>query len=214
MVSEKELLSKLDELQKACTDFTKEVGPLFEPVIKVINEYFKPGDAILTHDVQYTINQLILDMTNRFTVYEHSEFLPVLPKNFPTGYDDIRKVFTANGALDEIQSIGATTFNRGYTYTGTGEQQTPVSNRYLTTWQRQVSNARASELSALSLIASFCESGSYNTGLAMAFEDLGSVVSSMSRTEMAKRIYITGGYKEIIERFELNVHIPSSVKGL
>lgn len=212
MITRENIVAKINELQSVYTG-QGSVDTLFTPVTETVAAYFTQDKAALTHDIQYTINQLILDLTNRHTVYEHQELLPTLPTNYPAGYDDVRDVFTANGVLEEILSIDAAAFNNAYTYNSTGTQQTPISNHYLTTWQKNIAAARSSELSALSAIASFCESGSYNAGLAMFFESLGRIVSAMSSAEIAKRIYISGGYKEIIERFGLDVHIASAVKG-
>ena len=57
MAVKEDVLAKLSELQAAYTGVGS-VSTLFEPVTAAVNSYFAPGDAALTHDIQYTINQL------------------------------------------------------------------------------------------------------------------------------------------------------------
>ena len=60
-------------------------------------------------------------------------------------------------------------------------------------------------------VSSFCETGSYNTGLAVLFEDLGEVTSSMSRDDLMDRVYISGGFQELIETFGVGIYVPSKI---
>ena len=46
----------------------------------------------------------------------------------------------------------------------------------------------------------------------MMFENLGSVISSAGKDEMAKKIYRDCGYLDVIQAFGLNVHIPTCIK--
>lgn len=46
----------------------------------------------------------------------------------------------------------------------------------------------------------------------MMFENLGSVISSVGKDEMAKEIYRDCGYLDVIQTFGLNVHIPTCIK--
>ena len=79
-------------------------------------------------------------------------------------------------------------------------------------WAAALNEARAGEIAALEAISSFCEGGSYNAGLAQYFEDPGKVVEAPKPAEIADRVYISGGFKDIIETFGLDVHIPTSVR--
>lgn len=212
MITETLILEKLNTLQSAYNG-SGSVLALFTPVSTAVTTYFTQGKAKLTHDIQYTICQLMLDIQNRKTVYEHQNLMPSAPTNYPAGYEDVRTIFTAGGALESIMNITPETFNKGYTYTaGTEKTAAPISNSYLNEWKADIETARDKELAGLTAISSFCESGSYNSGLASYFESLGKVVSSIGKDEMAERIFKTGGYKEIIQRFGLDVHIPTSVR--
>ena len=211
-ITRKGVLGKLTELKTAYTGVGS-VTELFLPATEATEAYFIQGSAELAHAIQYTIHQLILDLVNRKTVYENQSRLPAFSTDYPVGYDDVRKVFTAGGTFMEIFGMDAATFDAGYTYASASAKKTepPTGNSYLMKWQTAISAARKQELAALSAIATFCEGGGYNAGLAMYFEQLGKVLSSPSTDEIAARIYDTGGYKEIIERFGLDIHIPSSL---
>ena len=209
MLQEKDVLAAIDRLEAGYRG-TGSVAALFAPVRAAVAEYFKPGDEKLSATIQYTLHQLALDFTNRETVYEHSNLLPPFPTNYPLGYAFVTGVFTGGGAVPEMCGISVEEFKKGYQ--DISGLLPPKSNTYLTKWEKLLSTARAGELSALSAIASFCESGSYNIGLSMMFENLGSVISSVGKDEMAKEIYQDCGYLDVIQTFGLNVHIPTCIK--
>lgn len=163
MLQEKEVLESLDRLEAGYKGKGK-VAELFTPVRAAVAEYFKQGDEKLTATIQYTQHQFALDFTNRETVYEHSNRLPPFPTNYPIGYAFVTGLFTGGGAVPEICSISVEEFNKGYQEIDPAGFLPPKSNTYLTKWEKLLSTARAGELSALSVIASFCESGSYNMG--------------------------------------------------
>lgn len=211
MLQEKEVLESLDRLEAGYKGKGK-VAELFTPVREAVAEYFKQGDEKLTAAVQYTLHQVALDFTNRETIYEHSDLLPPFPTNYPLGYAFVRGLFTGGGAVPEMCSISVEEFNKGYQEIDPAGLLPPKSNTHLTKWAELLGTARAGELSALSAIASFCESGSYNIGLAVMFENLGSVISSIGKDEMAKEIYQDCGYLDVIQTFGLNVHIPTCIK--
>lgn len=211
MLQEKEVLAALTQLEAGYKG-KGSVAELFAPVRVAVVEYYMPRDEKLTASVQYTIHQLALDIMNRETVYEHQELLPSPSMNFPLGYTIVRELFTGGGALTEIYSIGGREFNRGYQELDPTGLLPPKSNAYLTKWEELLSTARAGELSALGAVASFCESGSYNAGLSMLFENLGGIVASIGKEELAKEIYLDCGYLDVIRTFGLDVHIPTCIK--
>jgi len=209
MLQEKDVLAAIDRLEAGYRG-TGSVTRLFAPVRAAVVAYFKPGDEKLTAAVQYTLHQLALDFTNRETVYEHSNLLPPFPTNYPLGYAIVTELFTGGGTVPEMCGISVEKFNRGYQ--DISGLLPPKSNAYLTKWAELLGAARKDELSTLSAIASFCESGSYNAGISMLFENLGSVISSAGKDEMAKKIYRDCGYLYVIRTFGLNVHIPTCIK--
>lgn len=209
MLQEKDVLAAIDRLEAGYRG-TGSVTRLFAPVRAAVVAYFKPGDEKLTAAVQYTLHQIALDFTNRETVYEHSNLLPPFPTNYPLGYAIVTELFTGGGTVPEMCGISVEKFNRGYQ--DISGLLPPKSNAYLTKWAELLGAARKDELSTLSAIASFCESGSYNAGISMLFENLGSVISSAGKDEMAKKIYRDCGYLDVIQTFGLNVHIPTCIK--
>ncbi|MBR1760251.1 MAG: hypothetical protein IJ741_03625 [Schwartzia sp.] len=224
MRTKSEILARLEELKNDRAD----VDELFAPVIAKIEKYFV-GDSQLTHDVQYTLHQLAQDIMNRKTIYENQSRMPSFPTNYPKGYEDVRDLFVGGGAFEEIMAVSIEDFEAAYVYEppedeggggeesagtggdgGSGENLPPSSNTLLDAWLGMVGAAREGELSGLGAIAGFCEGGGYNGGLAMLFEELGEVISSIGKPELAKRIYVSGGYREVIETFGLNVYIAST----
>ena len=211
MLQEKDVLAAIDRLEAGYRG-KGSVAALFAPVRAAVADYFQPGDEKLTAAIQYTLHQFALDIMNRTTVYEHNELLPSPPQNFPDGYTDVTKLFTGGGVFLELSKISVEKFNKGYQELDPLGQLPPKSNTYLTAWAQQLKEARAAEVSALAGIASFCESGSYNVGLAMLFENLGGVVTSSGKEALAKKIYRDCGYLDVIQVFGLDVHIPSCIK--
>ena len=211
MLQEKDAIAALARLEAGYRG-KGSVAALFAPVRAAVADYFRHGDEKLTAAIQYTLHQFALDIMNRTTVYEHNELLPSPPQNFPDGYTDVTKLFTDGGVFLELSKISVEDFNKGYQEIDPLGQLPPKSNTYLTKWAQQLKAARVNELSALAGIASFCESGSYNTGLATMFEELGGIISSIGKAEMAKKIYRDCGYLDVIQAFGLDVHIPTCIK--
>ena len=211
MLQEKEALVALDRLEAGYKGAGK-VTALFAPVRAAVTDYFKPHDEKLTAAVQYTLHQLALDLMNRTTVYEHQALLPPHPTNDPPGYAGVMELFTGGGAVPEMCGIRVEEFNKGYQEIDPAGLLPPKSNTYLTKWAQLLRTARTGELSALSAIASFCESGNYNAGLVMLFEHLGDIVKSIDKEALAKKIYQDCGYLDVIQTFGLNVHIPTCIR--
>ena len=61
-------------------------------------------------------------------------------------------------------------------------------------------------------ICQFCDSGGYNAGLAMLFEELVEVVESLSVEGLAQRIYTDGEWYALITEFSLPVYVPTIIR--
>lgn len=201
MHTKSEMFSKLNELK----EIRAGTGELFTPVVELVKSYFEEISQ-LTHDLQYTLHQIIQDAISRSTIYENQSAMPSIQTNYPTGYLDVRKVFIGDDIFNEILSVTREKFDSAYT-----EEVPPESNRYLDKWIAELKEARAKELKSLGTIADFCESNEWNRGLAQLFESVGEIVSTESLDVLAKQIFVDRGYKEMIESFNLKIYIPTSV---
>lgn len=136
-------------------------------------------------------------------------------KNFPIGYEDVRVLFEAGGVWKEIEAMQDGTFVKAFKYEApeTGSEEVAV-NPFLEDWTARIEAARAEIVPGLQAIIDFCENGATNNGLAVYFEEHGQLVSAPTRRETAKRVYIIGGYMEIIQTYGLDVHIPSYYQGV
>lgn len=190
---------------------------LFAPLLLLVEDYFAE-DKALEKKINYTLHQLVLDIQNRRTVYERHELLPAPPDESaaPLGYRDARVLFGGGGAFEDIMHCGADAFLAAFLADESGSEdgaaEQVASNAYLDKWQAQMAAAREAELAALQAVADFCESGSYAGGLAMLFEDLGQIIDSIGKEELAEEIYIKRGYKEIAEVFSLGVYMPTMAR--
>ena len=165
MITETSILEKLNTL-RASYSGSGSVLALFTPVSASVTTYFTQGKAKLTHDIQYTICQLMLDIQNRKTVYELQNLLPSAPANYPAGYEDVRTIFTAGGALESIMNITPETFNKGYTYTaGTEKTAALILNSYLNEWKADIETARDKELAGLTAFPHSANLGATTAGL-------------------------------------------------
>ena len=205
MRSKNEILVRLDELRTVRED----VDDLFSPLIRAVEKYFT-GDSQLTHDVQYTIHQLTQDFMARKTFYENQSLLPPFPENYPKGYENVRELFDGGGSFEKIMTVSIEDFEAAYVFEEPTHTQPPVINTFLVVWLAELEAARSKELDGLGAVSAFCESTGFNCGLAHLFESLGEIISSPGTSDLVKRIYQDGGYKEIIKAFGINVYIPTT----
>ncbi len=220
MHTKTEIMERLDELNRASPpEYEGKTEALFEPVRAAVETYFT-SDGVFAHDAQYTIHQLAGDIMTRATKYEHQEKMPTPPTNFPTGYENIADLFDGGSAFPEITTIDVETFVEAYYEEQPeeggdegGEGGEPIlHNPYLEKWADQIAGAREGELAGLDAICQFCDSGGYNAGLAMLFEELGEVVESLSVNGLAQRIYTDGEWLALITEFSLRGDVPAIIR--
>lgn len=216
MDKKSDILSKLAALKEFSTANGDGMGhaALFADLEAAIETYFV-ADNELQKKTMYTVHQLAMDIMTRRTIYERQELLAPMPSNYPGGYNDIRESFTSGGAFTEIKTCIEAEFLAAFIYevTAPGELKIAKSNLFLDKWTAAVSRARASEKAALQAVSDFCEVGSFNAGLQVLFETLGGIVESINKDDLAKEIYDTRGYKELINIFGMDIHIPTVLGG-
>ena len=78
-------------------------------------------------------------------------------------------------------------------------------------WTERLKEATAERLANLEAINAFCENDATNNGIAVYFEQP-VLMSQPDRRKIAKKVYIDGGYLEIIKAFGFGTHIPSYLK--
>lgn len=175
----------------------------FEPLEEAVEAFFTK-DAELEQAIGESLYLMAFDQEYRNTVYKNKELMPALRTDFPAGYEDVRDLFDGGGAWEEMASIQTEAFVR--TFVVMGET---AFNPYIQAWIERIQDARESIVPALRDIIAFCESGAANNGLAVYFEEHGGIVSAPDRKETGRRIYVAGGYQEIIAMYGLDIHVPS-----
>ncbi len=201
-----ELLDKLAYLK---AESHQDSDELFLPIENAIANYFQ-YDGMLEYEVLYCIHQMANDLINRATAYEKSTYAPKYPQDFPQGYEDITDIFVGGGAFLAIKTITLTEFLQGFD--SLLPEVSPTENSFLLAWEKQINSARGLEISAIKAVSSFCDSAGLSSGLNLRFEDLGAVEVNITQKTLVERIYITGGFKELVEAMKLDVHIPVSVR--
>lgn len=189
MYTKTEILNKVEALKESSP-----APAAFNELDSAIATYFD-SDADLARETAYTICQLTTDATNKGTIYEHQELLPSAKDGEePKGYNDIREIFDVAGIWDEMMATSSVT-------------QEQIEN-----WIASIEEARGEELAGLKAVSDFCEAGSYNTGMAVLFEDLGDVIQSVDKDSLLERIYTSGGFLELIKVFGMDIYIPSKLR--
>lgn len=214
-----EILSRIAELENISP---ADAGELFAALRDAVEAFFVP-EGNMDEVVAETIQHLGIGLMERETEYEHHELLPPFPPvgNLP-GYNDVTELLDAGGVWEEILAVDNDAFIEKFQYVtpeageesgGSEEEAVPLLvHPMMEEWTARIPAEREKVLPALERISDFCGSSTLNYGIAQMFEDLGIRTKTPDRTETAERVYISGGFKALIETFALDVHVPSCLK--
>lgn len=195
-----------------------DAGEAFVPILEAVEEFFTT-DKELERKIGECAFQLAFNYEYRNTVYKNQKDMSTFSEDCPPGYDDVRDLFAGGGVWEEMRAMQENVFAAAFVYGAAGGNvsnsdtigtATPT-NPYLDDWTARIKAERAAVVPSLNAINDFCEAAATNNGLAVYFEEHGGIVSAPTRRESAKRVYITGGYLEIIQTYALAVHIPSYI---
>lgn len=217
MITKQQITNKLNELTAYCTangyeggDYAGFISVLNSP----INNYFNTTSDELSDSLIALIPKLYNDLKLRDTTYERPVGKP-LSTNYPKGYNDLTALFDGGGAFSEIMSISPATFLAGFPVETTTDETTGTSSTVVLTnpviaeWQSKVNNAHNAEIKGIEAIMVFCERTAFGQVLIGMFEDRGKMSYTKSKEDLAKEIYVGMGVKEVIETFNLDVHVPT-----
>ena len=215
-----EILVRIEELQGVSPEGTDD---LFAELRAAVDAFFVGGSG-LGEAVKETIQHLSMDIYERQTRYEHQELLPPFPTPYPAGYEDVTVLFDAAGAWDDILTIDINTFpdtfievpaeggEEGGDSGGGGESGMTWENPTMEDWTARITAAKDSSVDKVIALGEWCGNSTGNYCIAQIFEDLGVRTNVPSQTELADRVYISGGFKAVIDMFHLDVHVPSYLK--
>lgn len=228
MRTKEEIMEAVGRLKEASPEEGMEV---FAPLEEAVTAYYTASGE-LGQTVGECAFQVALNQEYRNTIFAHQERMPTFSSNFPKGYKDVRDLFDGGGTWQEIEEIDEQTFVDAFEFPagaeegdgaggasesdtgsdGEGGEEEKVRNPYIEDWTARVEASREAIVPGLKAIIAFCESGATKMGMAVYFEEHGEIESAPKRRETADRIYITGGYKEVIEVYGLDVFIPSYLR--
>ena len=213
MRKKEEILQDIERLKATSPNEGREC---FKPLEQAVEEYFTPPEG-LEKIVGECAYQVAYNYEYRNTIFAHQECMRKFGEEYPKGYEDVRAIFDGGGVWDELaempEDIFAAAFqcaNPSVSDSDTGDAT--MINPYLDEWAARVSASREEIIPALETINDFCEKDATNHGLAVYFEEHGGIVSAPTHTEIAERVFATGGYAEVIHAYNLNdIHIPTYI---
>lgn len=217
MISKDQVLKKIEELTAYCEAYGYEGGgyaSFISVLTPAISQYFASTSAELADNVRDLIPKLYNDLMLRDTTYERPIGKP-LSTNYPKGYADLTALFDGGGALSEILNISPAVFLNGFpvetsTDEATGTSSTVVlTNPIIAEWTTALSTAHNAEITGIQAIMVFCERTGFGQALIGMFEDRGKMSYTKSKEDLAEEIYIGMKVKEVIETFNLDVHVPT-----
>lgn len=217
MINAMQIEDKITDLTTYCMENGEPEGDyksFISELTAAVKAYYSTPPGDLADQITYLIFKMYNDLTLRSTTYE-KPVGPSMPTNYPQGYADLTAIFDCDGALTEILNINPSTFLSGFpienvTDSATGTSSTVVKiNPIIPEWISKLNAAHTSELSKIDALANWCNRGLFGQDLIGLVEDRGQSSKSRSKEEIIKDIYITKKYKEVIETFSLDVHIPT-----
>lgn len=215
MITKDQVLKRIEELTAYCEANGYDGGD-YASFISVLNpaieQYFASTSAELKNSVRDLIPKLYNDLMLRDTTYERPVGKP-LPTDYPKGYMDLTVIFDGGGAFSEIMAISPATFLDGFPVeTASDEGGSSIivlQNPIIEEWQSKVNNAHNTEIKGIETVMEFCERGGFGQALIYLFEDMGKMTKTKGKQDLAREIYVDMGVKEVIETFNLDVHVPT-----
>lgn len=205
MISQVEVISKLDSLKEYSALKNTTTGTLFDPVYAEVYSYFSTNQSLkapLTDCIKYMYN----DIWRRNTVYEHDYPLS-LPTNYPVGYDDIEKCFYS---FSELINITNELFYNAFVFSVPAG--TVLSNSYLTSWTTEINAAKTGDVSNVSALAEWCKNSEGDSDIISLVEERGTIKSTLTMRQISEEIYINRHMKNVIEFKNAGTYIPSYYK--
>lgn len=218
MITKTEVLNKISSLSQYCVANGYEGGNYagFISVLSTaVEQYFSSYSPELVNSVNVLIPNLYSDLYLRDTSYERPMGGP-LPTNYPKGYSDLTELFDGAGVFTEILNISPATFLAGFPVQTTpageegGSSTTEVLiNPIIPVWATLLESAHQEEIVGIEAISAFCIKSAMCHSLIALFEDRGKATRTKQTPDFAYDIYIGMKVKEVIQTFNLNIHIPT-----
>ena len=218
MITKTEVLNKISELSQYCVANGYEGGNyagFISQVSSAVEQYFSSFSSELVNSINVLIPNLYSDLYLRDTSYERPMGGP-LPTNYPKGYSDLTQLFDGAGVFTEILNISPATFLAGFPIqtTAAGEEggastTEVLINPIIPVWTLLLESAHEEEISGIDAISAFCIKSSMCHSLIALFEDRGRATRTKHTPDFAYDIYIGMKVKEVIQTFNLDIHIPT-----
>ncbi len=216
IIKESEVLHKLDALKSYSVAVDPATESLFEPVYEAVDAYFNGDDAQMVTALEDVVKYMYNDISRRTTVHEN-EFPMELPKSFPLGYEDVTECFYG---FMELLAVTESSFFDAFVYglpegdAGEGTAaEVPLSNSYLEQWTKEIIAAITGDLQNVTNLAEWCKNSGGRCDLICLLENRGRVLTQTTVKEKAKIIYVDKKLLEVIVQRNLNVYVPTYLKG-
>ena len=216
IIKESEVIHKLDALKSYSVAADPATELLFEPVYEAVNAYFNGDDAQMVAALEDVVKYMYNDISRRTTVHEN-EFPMELSTSFPIGYEDVTECFYG---FTELLTISESSFFDAFIYgvpegdAGEGmAAEVPQSNSYLNQWTKEITAAITGDLQNVTDLAEWCKNSGGSCDLICLLENRGRALTQMTVKEKAKIIYVDKKLLEVIEQRNLNVYVPTYLKG-
>lgn len=220
MITEQQILNKIQELKSYCIangESTGDYAGFISTLSQAVVNYFHGSTDDLENQVVTVIGALYNDLSRRSIVYENPIGKPS-PTNYPKGYKDFTEIFDGDGVFVEILAMDKATFLNGFPIStvapvaeGEGSSIIVEINPIIPVWISKLNTAHEVELAQIETIVNFCNKGASQNMIFMLFEDMGPSRRIKKVSDIANEIYIDMGIKEVIEVFNLDIHIPTYI---
>lgn len=211
MITQNEVITKLDTLKNYSVAVDAATESLFQPVYSAISSYFNASNPELVTALEDVVKYMYNDISRRTTEYEHNYDMH-LASDYPDGYDDITKCFYT---FTELITVDEATFNDAFVYEtpinedGTSGEPVPVSNPYLTRWTSEITSAITNDLDKVKNLAEWCKNSGGCCDLICLLEVQGQITKSKPMKEIATIIYQDRKLLDVIASRNLKVYKPT-----
>lgn len=217
LISQNDVLTKLDALKAYSAAADPATEALFAPVYAAVNSYFSGDTSGLVAALEDVVKYMYNDISRRTTVYENN-FDMHLATNYPTGYDDISKCFYQ---FSELLTVTDSSFFAAFVYgvpegagdSGGAAEEIPLSNPYLDRWTAEITAAITGDLANVQTLAEWCKNSGGCCDLVCLLENRGRTLSYKTVREIAEVIYNDKLLLAVASARNLKIYVPTYLRG-
>lgn len=216
MYKECEILNKLNELKQFSIDknsmYENGFVSIIEGAKQTVTEYFNCDRSQFKKPLEDLCLYAYNDLWQRNAKFEF-EFEMNFDPNIPNCFNNFRLLFFT---FQNLMNVDNATFYDAWIYETdaiTGLPK-PSKNAYLDLIVSELKTACENELKEVQTLSKWIENDLQGGSMVSLFENQGKLLNVMNTEQIANEIFIKRGLLEAVTTLNINIHIPTYLRGV